>query len=146
MKRKFPALLLRNERHQLTRGDILAAAHMAVSVNIARHLVNVPGGALQPKTYSDLAKALFTDSDTVTVEVWEGDKLVQERMNLLLAVGQAASQAPRLVHLRYRPKMGNGKKPIALVGKGITFDSGGLDLIHLIKLPLPTGLGPIVPK
>jgi leucyl aminopeptidase len=122
----LPALLVKNA---LTPTTIESAARLAWSVNAARHLTNIPGGELYPETYAQAAKELFASSETVEVDVWEGEKLLAERMNLLVAVGQGAAHGPRLVHLRYRPKNGTeGKKPIAIVGKGVTFDSGGLDI------------------
>ena len=98
------------------------------AVNLARHLVNVPPGDLNPRSYADQVKALFKGS-AVHVEIWDPAKLARERMNLLLAVGAGAVEGPRLVRLSYRPKRSPPSvRPIAVVGKGITFDSGGLDI------------------
>ncbi|RYZ76212.1 MAG: leucyl aminopeptidase family protein, partial [Proteobacteria bacterium] len=101
----------------------------ALSINIARHLVNTPAGDLNPRTYAECVEAMFSSSSTVTVEVLEGQRLIDENMNLLMAVGNAATEGPRLVHIKYRPKTsGAAIRPIALVGKGVTFDTGGLDI------------------
>ena len=108
-----------------TFNDSSALGH---AVNMARHLVNVPGGDLNPKTYSERVKALFSSAKHFEVDVWEPKRLESEGMGLHLAVGAAASEGPRLVHLRYRPQGGKAKKPVAMVGKGITFDTGGLNL------------------
>lgn len=124
-RKKLPKLFLKESALDETK--VRAAADLALSVNIARHLTNIPGGDLNPETYADALKALFSSSPSVKVEIWEGEKLVNERMGLLLAVGRAAHAGPRLVHLSYRPKSSAGR-PIAIVGKGITFDSGGLDI------------------
>ncbi len=126
-RKTLPALLLKEGA--LDEKEIRRAADSALAVNIARHYTNMPGGDLNPATYSASIEDLFKKSASVSVEVWKGEKLVKERMGLLLAVGAAASEGPRLVHMRYRPKnMDKGLRPIALVGKGITFDSGGLDI------------------
>ncbi len=127
-RRKLPELLIKESSEALTEREVRAAGEVGLAMNIARHYVNLPGGDLNPETYANSVEALFAESDTVSVEVWEGDRLVEERMNLLLAVGQAADAQPRLVHLRYRPAKQTHRKPIAIVGKGITFDSGGLDI------------------
>lgn len=136
-RKKLPALSLVEREQGITDLDITQAASEALAMNIARHLTNLPGGDLNPRSYADAVRDLFAKSSSVSVEVWSEQKLVKERMGLLLAVGAAAAEGPRLVHLRYRPKVVKKQKgqkgaysarPIALVGKGITFDSGGLDI------------------
>jgi leucyl aminopeptidase len=97
------------------------------STNMARHLVNLPAADLTPDNYATLVTELFTDSSKSQVTIWDAERLQEEKMGLMLAVGKAAEQPPCLIHIRYR----NGEskhKPYALVGKGITFDTGGLDL------------------
>lgn len=125
-RKKLPTLLVKGSE-ALDAGEISSAARLALSMNVARHLVNIPGGELNPRTYSDAVVDLFEGMPGVDVEVWQGERLREERMNLLLAVGAAASEGPRLVRISYRPK-GVDAAPIAIVGKGITFDSGGLDI------------------
>lgn len=133
-RKTLPQLLLLTASDDLTPAEVESCGHLALAVNMARHLVNLPGGDLNPRTYSEAIKSLFRDSSSVTVDSWEGRKLVAERMNLLLAVGGGAAEGPRFVHLRYRPPVEGAKgasqrvRPIAIVGKGITFDSGGLDI------------------
>jgi leucyl aminopeptidase len=96
------------------------------AVNVARHMVNLPPNELFPLSFVSIAESLLAKCSHVDVEVWKGEKLKKERMNLLVAVGQAAHDEPCLLKLSYR---GSKKaKPIALVGKGVTFDSGGLDI------------------
>lgn len=108
---------------------ITDASRLGVAVNLARHLTNLPGGTLTPTVYADLARAVMADAPGVRIDVWDERRLKAENMNLLLAVGAGAAAPPRLVHISYRPKeRGAEKRPIALVGKGVTFDSGGLDI------------------
>lgn len=108
---------------------IADASRLGVAVNLARHLTNLPGGTLTPTVYADLARAVMADAPGVRIDVWDERRLKTENMNLLLAVGSGAAAPPRLVHISYRPKeRGAEKRPIALVGKGVTFDSGGLDI------------------
>ena len=108
---------------------IADAGRLGTAVNLARHLTNLPGGTLTPTVYADLARAVMADAKNVRVDVWDERRLKSENMNLLLAVGMGAAAPPRLVHISYRPKdRGAEKRPIALVGKGVTFDSGGLDI------------------
>lgn len=112
------------------RADLVArAATLAAAVNLARHLVNTPASELNPQTFATSIADYFAGSSTMTVEVLAGARLGQERMGLLQAVGGGAAAGPALVHLRYRPHgKASGIRPIAFVGKGVTFDSGGLDL------------------
>ncbi|MEK6554540.1 MAG: leucyl aminopeptidase family protein, partial [Bdellovibrionota bacterium] len=98
------------------------------SINISRHLTNMPGGDLNPKTFADIAKNLFKNRKSTKVDVWEASELKKEGMGLLLGVGAGAEHPARMIHIRYRPAGSKGLKPRAFVGKGITFDTGGLDI------------------
>jgi leucyl aminopeptidase len=112
------ALLLRGER-------------LGRAINLARHLVNLPPNELNPVNYADAIKRLFAKSRVLSVEVWDEKRLAREKLELLAAVGRGSQTPPRLVKLSYRPgtkKAGSTAARIVFVGKGITFDSGGLDL------------------
>lgn len=109
------------DKNQLEMGEKLAAAQI-----FARDLANEPGNCINPLTLSEKA-AVFAKENGLTCEIWDEKRLEKEGMGALLAVGSGSKTPPRLVHLVYTPK-GKAKKKIALVGKGITFDSGGLDL------------------
>jgi len=100
------------------------------ATNFARHLVNLPPNWLNPDTFSKWIESSFRGLKGVRVEVWDHARLKRENMGLHLGVGQGSETPPCLVHIRYRPaKRASGSKaPIALVGKGITFDTGGLDI------------------
>ncbi len=126
-KRRLRPQLLAKEI-DLNEDEIQAAGKLGFAVNLARHYTNLPAGALNPKTYAESVEQIFAGSKSVKVEVWEGERLTAERMGLLQAVGGAASEGPRLVHVKYRPQSSSGRAPVAIVGKGVTFDSGGLDL------------------
>jgi leucyl aminopeptidase len=125
-KKKLPTLLLGTS--QLSNANIRAASDLALATNIARHLTNLPGGSLNPTNYAEAIEELLGNAKDTTVTVWRGADLERENCGLLQAVGAGAAEPPALVHIRYRPQSANGKKPIALVGKGITFDTGGLDI------------------
>lgn len=103
------------------------ATALGQGVNLARHLVNIPPNLLNPPSYADFVVELFRGKSGVKVEVWDEVRLKSERMGLHLAVGQGSDTPPRLVHIQIKGKQSN-KKPVAFVGKGITFDTGGLDL------------------
>ena len=98
------------------------------SVNLSRHLVNLPPNLLNPVSYAEAAKSLLKGT-SVSVEVWDEKRLEKEGLTLLCAVGQGSITPPRLLKISYRPGKSKSKKAkYAFVGKGITFDTGGLDL------------------
>jgi leucyl aminopeptidase len=103
----------------------------AAAVQIARHMVNLPPNIIHPES---IEKTIIKDLDfskNTQIEVWDTARCKKEGLNLLVAVGQGAPHTARLIHLKYRPSGGTKKKtvkPIAFVGKGITFDTGGLDI------------------
>jgi len=105
------------------------ALNKASAVQLARHLVNLPPNIINPAAVQELVESMPFSTKT-QVFVWDEKKCEQENMNLLLAVGAGASISPRMIHIKYRPKKDKKKarKPIAFVGKGITFDTGGLDI------------------
>ncbi len=121
----FAKIHLSKKIESKTLQEIEAAS---LAVNSARHLVNLPPNMLNPKSFSEMAKKYFTGKSAVKVDVWNKARLEKEKMGLLLGVGQGSPTPPCLVHIAYRPTKSLQQKPIAIVGKGITFDSGGLDI------------------
>jgi leucyl aminopeptidase len=101
------------------------AVAVARAVLVARDWVNVPPNLLYPASFADQARALVKES-RVTVEVLDEKALERAGYGGILAVGGGSSRLPRLVRLSYAPR--GAKFQLALVGKGITFDSGGLNL------------------
>lgn len=123
----LPQVVLQSQGKAFNKERRNAAQSLAYAINWARHLVNLPGQNLNPQTFMELATGYFQRSKSVKVSVWGEEKLKKEGMGLHLAVGQGATHGPRMIHLRYRPS-GSSRDPIAIVGKGITFDTGGLDI------------------
>jgi len=105
------------------------AATVAEAVNTARDWVNTPPGDKRP---ADLVEAMTAHvkasgaGDAVSVTVWDEKRLAKERCGGILGVGQGSDSPPRLVTLSYEPA--GAVAHLALVGKGITFDSGGLSI------------------
>jgi leucyl aminopeptidase len=101
------------------------ATVVAGAVSLARDLVNTPPSHLHP---AELAKAAVDEGARVglTVEVLDEKALKKGAYGGILGVGQGSTHPPRLVHLSYAPK--GAKTTVALVGKGITFDSGGISI------------------
>ena len=102
-----------------------AAVTVASAVVRARAWVNAPANELYPETFAEAARAMARDAK-IDVEVLDEKALAKGGYGGLLAVGGGSVRPPRLVRLSYAPR--GAKTHLALVGKGITFDSGGLDL------------------
>jgi len=126
-KVNYPKVFIESDGSKITKSMVTAAQQEAVAIQLARHLVNLPPNEINPTTLSRIASQDIQFPNT-KVTVWDEKKLATERMNLLLAVGAGSKTPPKMIHLRYRPKKASRKKPIAFVGKGITFDTGGLDI------------------
>ncbi len=96
------------------------------SVNLTRRLVNEPPNVIYPQTFAEVATQVAAETG-LAIEVWDEQRLQAEGCRAMLAIGGASAHAPRLVILRYaggEPDVA----PVVLVGKGITFDSGGLSI------------------
>ena len=123
----LPKIILRKTGGSFAKSILRQAAILAEAINWSRHLVNTPPNFLHPKSLSQWAQWHFKKTSTLKLEVWDEKRLTREGMGLHLGVGQGGSSPPCLIHLRYRPP-GSKNRPVAIVGKGITFDSGGLDI------------------
>jgi leucyl aminopeptidase len=104
--------------------DVRRAALHARAQYVARDLVTCPANLLGPSEFAEVARELLPDG--VEVEVWEGDRLEAEGCGGITAVGRGSARPPRLVRLRWTPADPIAR--VALVGKGITFDTGGISL------------------
>ncbi len=121
------AISFSQDGKKVTKSALDAALNTAQGINTARHLVNLPANFLNPVTYANAVKKYFAKSTTMKVSIYDEKKLEKEKCGLILSVGQASDTPPRIVHLKYRP-IGATGKPTAIVGKGITFDCGGLNI------------------
>ncbi len=101
------------------------AATIAQAVHTVRDLVNQPPSDLYPETFAAATVELAQDAN-VTVTVLADEELAAGAYGGIIAVGKGSTRGPRLVKVSYSPK--GASKHLALVGKGITFDSGGLSL------------------
>jgi leucyl aminopeptidase len=103
------------------------AAIACQSVLLVRDLVNTPPSELTPEEFARRAAKILRGAKRVRLSVFHKSKILALRMGGLLGVSRGSDKPPVLLHLRYRPA-GRVRKNITLVGKGITFDSGGLSL------------------
>src|SRR5205823_4354733 len=103
------------------RGEVLGEA-----MNLTRRLVNEPPSEIYPESFAAEA-ASVAEACGMAIEVWDQARLEAERCGSLLAVARGSAREPRLVILKYSGGSA-GSPPLALVGKGVTFDSGGLSI------------------
>jgi leucyl aminopeptidase len=100
-------------------------ARIGAAVAWARDLVNEPAAAKSPADIADIARKVARASG-LKAKVFEGEQLERERMGGVLGVGNGSQRPPRFVRLEYAPA--GARATLALVGKGVVFDSGGLSL------------------
>ncbi len=115
--------------HELSMETAARAVHngeiSANATNFTRDIVNTTPDDCYPKTMANIAKELSKNS-TLDCKILKPKDLRKEKMETLLAVARASRHKPRVIHLTHKPK--NAKAVITLVGKGLTYDSGGLSL------------------
>lgn len=95
---------------------------IADSMELSRNLSNEPAAYATPTKLSQVAQSL----DGIETEVFDHNKIEQMGMGAYLAVAKGSIEPPKFIHMKYLPQ--NPKKRIAIIGKGLCFDSGGLDL------------------
>lgn len=116
------------------------AKAIAGGVTVARDLVNAPAADLSPRRFGEIALEIG-DASGFGVTVLKRHEIVAERLGGLLGVAAGSEQPPRFIRLHYLPKEGS-EITVALVGKGITFDSGGLSLKSLTgMMTMKTDMG-----
>lgn len=104
----------------ITKAKIISGA-----TNFTRDIVNTPPDDCYPDTLVDIAKELVANSPLECI-VLDENQLKEQKMNALLAVARASRHKPSVIHISHKPK--NPKCVVTLVGKGLTYDSGGLSL------------------
>ncbi len=120
-------ILLNDEEVELGESALLDGVAIANGINAARELGNLPGNICTPTYLADKAKALAAEFESLKVKVLDEEKMEKLGMHSLLSVGRGSAQPSKLIIIEYR----GGKKdeaPHVLVGKGITFDTGGISL------------------
>jgi leucyl aminopeptidase len=106
--------------------EIALGERIGAAVNLSRDLSNEPPNALPPPALADAARRVAKENG-LKIEVFDMAEIKKRGMHLIQAVGQGSAHEPRFVHMSYVPK-GTNKKRLAFVGKGITFDTGGISI------------------
>jgi leucyl aminopeptidase len=107
-------------------GNVARALELAEAVKLVRDLVNTPAEDMGPEELSDIVREQ-ADLFGAEFDEWVGEELLAQNFPAIHAVGRAAARPPRLLELNW----GDAKHPrLAIVGKGVCFDTGGLDIKH----------------
>jgi leucyl aminopeptidase len=119
--------------------DAVESARVAAEAeNHARELQDLPSNVVTPSYLAGRAEAIAAEHDSVTVEVLGREEIREKAMGGLVAVSQGTAEDPKLIVLRYA---GGGGETLGLVGKGVTFDSGGISIkpsaaMHEMKMDM----------
>ena len=105
---------------------LATAQHMVEGVILARELVAAPPNVVTPEKLAETAREIAT-THGLEVEILEKEDCEKLGMGAFLGVAQASDLPPKFIHLTYKPS-GTPRRKLAIVGKGLTFDSGGLNL------------------
>ena len=109
-------VLLDVDKETLTRAEITIS-----SMETARNMANEPAAVMTPTKLAEIAQSL-----DLNTKVYSGYEIEEMNMGAFYAVSKGSSEDPKFIHMTYSPK--DAKKKIAIIGKGITFDSGGLNI------------------
>jgi leucyl aminopeptidase len=127
--RAFERIVVDGEESPELRAAVERAALVAERANRARDLANMPPNELTPATLAERAEELAAEHEHLTAESLGPEEMEELGMGALLAVGQGSRNEPRLVVLRYEPPQpASPDLLLGLVGKSITFDTGGISI------------------
>ena len=111
---------------KLAREGALRGELVAIEVNSCRALSNTPGGDMTPKVMADIAKTIVKGTK-VSVQVLGKKEMEKLGMGAVLGIAKGSSEEPQFIVMEYKGAA-KTKKPVVLVGKGVTFDTGGLQV------------------
>jgi leucyl aminopeptidase len=100
---------------------------MGESSNMARDLCNEPANILTPSVFAERGAAIARDAG-LSVEILDEDEIARLRMGLLLGVSRGSAEPPRVIVMKHEPAGAPASPVLGLVGKGITFDTGGISI------------------
>ena len=107
------------------KADLAVGQKVGAAVNLSRDLSNEPGNVIYPETLAAAASKLAKENG-LKIHVFDFAEIRRRGMKLIDAVGRGSRHEPRFVHIMWAPK--KAKRKLIFVGKGITFDSGGLSI------------------
>ncbi len=108
------------------KGEIALGQRVADAVNLSRDLSNEPPNVLYPESFAAAAQGVAKAHPALKIQVFDFKEIRKRGMKLIDAVGRGSEREPRFVHFSWTPR--GAKKKLVFVGKGVTFDSGGLSI------------------
>lgn len=129
-KRSIESLTIMTENAKTSRAVVSGVdlgSLMARATTYARDLVNAPGQDMHPTKLVEKAEEIAKGNPNIKIKIYDQEKLEKMGAGGILGVAQGSGHPPYMVHMTYKPT-GKAKKIVALVGKAVTFDSGGLSL------------------
>lgn len=123
---------LKGEQIKRLKVMISEAETVAESVHLARRLGDLPGNMMTPTILAKNAESLKKHG--VKVTVWNKARIKKEKMDCLLGVSNGSAEEPKFIIMEYKSKNSKATKPTLLVGKGLTFDAGGISLKPSAKM------------
>ena len=126
LKRVLAGPAAKGQAKAIERGLAHGAA-IAEAAKVQRDLANLPGNICTPRYLAERARALAKSHRSLSVRVLDEPAIKREKMGCLLAVAQGGGEPPRLIVLEHKGGKA-GAAPVVLVGKGVTFDSGGISI------------------
>jgi leucyl aminopeptidase len=111
-----------------TRKSIDDAKALIAGISLAKDLANRPGNVCTPTHLAETAVKLAAEYPVLQCKIMEETDMEKMGMGSFLSVSQGSRQPAKLIELKYSQSLVAGQKPIVLVGKGVTFDSGGISL------------------
>ena len=123
---QWKSLRLHSRSRRISAAAVSRAAAIGEGARLTRHLAEQPGNICTPSFLAQTARKLARDFSSVQTTILDEKKIRELKMGALLAVAKGSAVSPKMIVMQYRGAIKGA--PIALVGKGVTFDSGGISL------------------
>ena len=133
---KLTLVEIDNLKMEAERKGVQVGQAIAEGVKLARDLVNQPPNYLTPTKLAEAAMAVAAERPGLTVKVLERPQMAELGMGALLGVAQGSSEPPKFIVLEHGP---TDEPPVVIVGKGITFDTGGISIKPALRMELMKG-------
>ncbi|AKG73300.1 leucyl aminopeptidase [Salinicoccus halodurans] len=127
------ALLITGSRD--VREPVSRGVRLGESIAMARNFSETPPNIMTPEHMADKVAAIFKDRKYISGRVKDDETLEEEGYGLITAVGKASKAKPRLVTIEYKHPSAESCRPVALVGKGVTYDTGGYSIKSKTGMP-----------
>ena len=127
-KLNYISLMIDSSQKNNTNDIIIQSKKISEAVNFCRDICNLPPNQCTPSYLADIAKELSKHNSSLKTTIIDSDEMTSKNMNGILSVGKGSINQPKLILIEYKNNLNSNTKPILLVGKAVTFDSGGLSL------------------